>query len=78
MISRYSSVASHRPPELRMSTENVSPCNQLAGDACSEVGEVLVEERGKPIEIGEGVERPFDLYWPDHGRNRAVPHVRSH
>jgi hypothetical protein len=43
-----------------------------------QVGEVVVEERGKSIEVGEGVERPLDGYWPGHCRNPGVPQVRSH
>jgi len=60
-----------------MPTENVSTCNELTGDACGELGELPVQERGKSIEIGERVERPLDLYWSGHCRNRGVPHVRA-
>lgn len=65
-------------PKLRMPTEKVSPLDKLTGDARGEVGELFVQERGKSTEVGEGVERPFDLYWPGHCRNPGAPHVRSH
>jgi len=32
----------------------------LFGNTDNQVGEVVVKERGKSIEIGEGVERPLD------------------
>lgn len=51
---------------------------QVRCDARREVGKPFVEECRKSIEVGEGVERPFDLYWPAPGRNSGVPHVRSH
>ena len=60
-----------------MPPQNVSPDNQLVRDACGEVGELVVEKRRKSIEIGEGVERPLEVYWPGHGRNRGVPQVRN-
>ena len=65
-------------PQPRVSPEDVSPDNQLFGNTDSQVGEVVVEERGKSIEVGEGVERPLDGYRPGHRRNRGVPQVRSH
>lgn len=65
-------------PQLRASPEDVSPDNQLFGNTDSQAGEVVVKEGGKPIEVGEGVERPLDGYWPGHRRKRAVPQVRSH
>ena len=37
-----------------------------------------MQEGGEAIEIGERVDPPLDLYWPGHGRNPGVPHVRSH
>ena len=46
--------------------------------ACGELRELLVEERGKSIEVGKSVERPVEIYWPGHGRNPGVPDVRSH
>jgi hypothetical protein len=46
----------NRPPQLWMPTENVSSRYQLVGDACREVRELLVEERGKSIEVGEAPE----------------------
>ena len=61
-----------------MSPEDVSPDNQLFGNTDSQIGEVVVEESGKSIEVGESVERPLDLYWPGHRRNRGVPQVRNH
>lgn len=45
-----------------MPTENLSPLDQFARDARGQVREPFVEEFGKSIEIGEGIERPLDLY----------------
>ena len=56
------------PSQLWMPPENVSPDNQLVRHVCGEVGELLVEQRRESIEVGEGVERPLDVYWPGHGR----------
>lgn len=67
-----------RSSQLRMSAEDVTPLDKFVGDACCEVGRPLVEECRKSIEVSEGVERRLDLYWPGHGRNPGVPHVRSH
>jgi hypothetical protein len=64
--------------QFRMTAEDVSPLDKFVCDASREVGKPFVEECGKSIEVGEGVERPLNLYWPGHGRNRGVPHVRSH
>ena len=44
----------------------------------AEGGKPFVEECCKSIEVGEGVERPLDLYGPGDGRNPDVPQVRSH
>ena len=63
--------------QLRMSAEDLGPLNEFVRDARREVGEPFVEECRESIEIGYRVERPLDLYWPDHGRNPGVPHVRS-
>ena len=61
-----------------MSAEDVSPLDKFVRDARREVGKPFVEECRESIEVGEGVERPLDLYWPGHGPNPGVPHVRSH
>jgi hypothetical protein len=39
---------------------------------------VATKEVCKPVEIGERVLRPFDLYWSRHGVNVALPQVSSH
>ena len=64
--------------QLRMSAEDLSPLDKFVRDASREVGKPFVEECSKSIEVVERVERPVDLYWPAHGRNPGVPHVRSH
>ncbi len=61
-----------------MAPEHVSPCHQLTGNVCGEIRDLVVEERGESIEIGECVERPLDFYGSGHGRKLDVPHVRSH
>lgn len=38
-------------PQSRVSSEDVSPDNQLFSNTDSQVGEVVVEERGKSIEV---------------------------
>ena len=67
-----------RSSQLWMPTEHVRSGCDLTGDACGELWELRMQERGEPVEIGERVERPLDLYWPGHCRNPGVPHVRSH
>ena len=64
--------------QLRMSAEDLSPLDKFVRDASREVGKPFVEECSKSIEVVERVERPVNLYWPAHGRNPGVPHVRSH
>jgi hypothetical protein len=47
---------------FRMPTKNLSSHDKFARDTCSEVGKSCVQERSESIEVGEGVERPLDLY----------------
>ena len=43
-----------------------------------ELGRLTLEERCESIEVGECIGRPIEVdYGSGHGRNRAVPHVRS-
>ena len=61
-----------------MPPQNAGSDNQLVRHASGEIGELLVEKSRESIEVGEGVERPLDVYWPGYGRNRGVPQVRNH
>jgi hypothetical protein len=57
---------SYGSPQPRVSAENISPCDEFGGYTSSEVREPLMQERGESIEVGEGIERPLDRYWPGH------------
>ena len=46
-------------------------------DAAGEVRMLVVETRRESIEVGEGIQRPLDVYWSRHGRSWIVPQVRS-
>ena len=65
------------PSQLWVPSQDLSPADEFVCDAAGEVGMLVVEKRRESIEVGEGVQRPLDVYWSCHGRNWAVPQVRS-
>jgi hypothetical protein len=64
--------ASYGSSQLRVSAEDVSPPDKSVRDARRKVGQPLVEKCSKSVDVGQSVERPLDLYWPDHGRNSGA------
>ena len=48
--------------QFRMPTKHLSSHHEFARDTCSELGKSCVQEGSESIEVGEGVERPLDLY----------------
>lgn len=55
-----------------MPTKNISPCDEFTGNAGGQLGELIVQERGKSIEVGKRIDRPLDRYWPGHRLNPGV------
>ncbi|MGH9347624.1 MAG: hypothetical protein ACRD26_10190 [Vicinamibacterales bacterium] len=66
------------PPQLWMAAQHLRPLDQFTADVRGKVGKPIVQERRESVEVGDGIERPLNVYRPDHGRNSRVPHVRSH
>jgi hypothetical protein len=48
--------------EFGMSSEDLGSCDNRIGDDRRQIGRLLVEERPEPIQVGESINRPLQLY----------------
>lgn len=52
-----------------MSGEKLRSRDDGIRDDRRQLGGSILKERRESIEVGEGIIRPLDIYWADHGRN---------
>jgi hypothetical protein len=50
------------PAKFRMSRENLRSRDDLASNDGRKLGRLVVKKRREPIEVGDGVVRPFEIY----------------
>ena len=49
-------------PEFGMSCQDLGSCDNRIGDGSRQLRRLLVEERTEPIQVGESIIRPLQIY----------------